>query len=97
VANSRAFLIECKASEEHDTLATCLSTVDRSQAASLGLWARHGCLSLVFFFAVLASKIEVWDGDQVSAARARNKPLFEPRLVGPASGLVRVVEKALLS
>ena len=96
IAKGLAFLLECKASEEHDTLATCISTVDRAQAANLGLWARQGCNSIVLFYAAMVSKVEVWDGGQVSAARGSNKKLFEPAFIGPMSQLERVLEKALV-
>jgi hypothetical protein len=69
-------LVECKASKEHQSLRSCLSSnVEEHQAAAHRLWARAGQPSWFLFHPVMSSELELWPGKIVGEARAAGKVL----------------------
>jgi hypothetical protein len=64
-------LVECKASQEHQSLRSCLSdNVKPHQAAAHRLWARAGQPCWFLFHSVMDSQLELWPGKIVGEARA---------------------------
>jgi hypothetical protein len=64
-------LVECKASEEHTSLSSCLAAnVKEHQAAAHRLWARSGQPCWFLFHSVMSSELELWPGLVVGEARA---------------------------
>lgn len=73
-----AQLWECKASETHYTLRSCLSDmVDDGQVGNHTIWHRTGLVSWFIFFSDQTDLVEIWDGRRVVAARIAGKPLPE--------------------
>jgi hypothetical protein len=71
-------LLECKASEEHTSLSSCLSdNVGTHQAAAHRLWHRSGQLCWILFYSVRSSEIELWPGELVGEARALGKRIHK--------------------
>jgi hypothetical protein len=68
-------LLECKASEEHQSLALCLGTVKTHQAAAARLWVRTGNPSLFLFYSWQVDVVEAWEGSMVGECRATKKKL----------------------
>jgi len=70
-AGGKGHLVECKASREHESLSSCLSSnVEAHQAAAHRLWARAGNPCCFLFHSVMTSEIELWPGLMVGEARA---------------------------
>ena len=70
-ALGKGHLVECKASQEHQSLSSCLSSnVEVHQAAAHRLWARAGGPCWFLFHSVMTSEIELWPGLMVGEARA---------------------------
>ena len=81
-------LIECKCSEKHRSLASCLHDhVSTQQAAAHRLWARTGQPCWFLFYSHLTDTVEWWEGESVGLARATGEKLDpeEPLVVSKAS------------
>ena len=75
-ARGKGHLVECKASQEHQSLRACLSdNVEIHQAAAHRLWHRAGNPCWFIFHSVMTSEIELWPGLVVGEARAFGKRL----------------------
>lgn len=78
----QAQLWECKASEVHRSLRSCLSNmVDDAQVGSHTLWAMAGCESYFIFYSELTNWVEIWNAEDVCYARATGKPLGKTPLM----------------
>lgn len=77
-------LVECKASEVHESLKAGLSSLmpELAQAAHLRLWQEvAACPSLVLFRSHASQRIEAWDGKYVGKCRAEGKRLHAGQLL----------------
>jgi len=71
-----ALLVECKSSEKHESLRSCLSAnVSTGQAASHRLWHRTGNPCIFLFYTEIGDMVECWHGFTVGTHRAEGKPL----------------------
>ena len=69
-------LLECKASEEHNSLRSCLAdNVSTQQAAAHRLWFRAGGPCWFLFNSLTTHSIEMWGGKVVGECRAKGKKL----------------------
>lgn len=69
-------LIECKASNVHETLRSCLSdAVENHQVGTHKLFMRALGASLFLFYSDATALVEFWPGEAVVAARASGKPI----------------------
>lgn len=79
---SRAQLWECKASVEHMSLRSCLSSmVSPGQVGYHRLWRISGHDSLFLFYSDQTALVEVWPGDAVVAARLAGRPLEHETMI----------------
>ena len=71
-----AQLWECKASEVHYSLRSCLANmVDDEQVSQHWQWENNGGRSIFLFYSDLTAEIEVWSGGAVVAARLASRPV----------------------
>jgi hypothetical protein len=72
-------LLECKASEEHSSLRSCLAAnVSTQQAAAHRLWERTGQPCWFLFNSVRSFELELWKGGVVGRCRAKGLMLPKP-------------------
>ena len=90
-------LIEVKASLEHDSLKTGLSSlVPIEQAASHRLWQKSGSPSWFLFKSMASRKIELWDGEHVGEARAGLCKLGSPEAVSEDKYILKFIQALFL-
>ena len=76
VAADGGHLLECKASEKHTSLRSCLAdNVSTQQAASHRLWARTGNPCWFVFYSLTTQSLELWEGGVVGLHRAKGTTL----------------------
>lgn len=95
------WLIECKASEKHTTLRSCLSVMvskKREQVAHHRLWRRAGGRALYLFYSEPGDILEIWDSEVVCENSVSGKPLPEGSAITVThmKGLEQALKEILL-
>ena len=90
-------LLECKASEVHDSLAGCVkSAVRPHQAASHRLWAKTGNPCWFLFYSQPRQVVELWRGDLVGEAYAGLRKLDLPEIEVSIASLLELLQMVFI-
>ncbi len=83
MSRGNGILLECKSSEKHGSLRSCLSAnVEDHQGASHRLWEINGGRAVFVFYTDITDEVEFWDGLYVGACKATGTPLDKSRRLG---------------
>lgn len=92
------FIVECKASTEHTSLATCFKSVVRAaQIGKMRLKLRAGLYGVYLFYSVENDEVEVWSGKVIAYAYHEKKAKFycQPAVISSLANFPRVAENWL--
>ena len=86
-------LLECKASEVHDSLKDGLKQLVKShQAAEARLWIRTGNPSWFLFYSQPKQTLEVWMGAEIGEAYVGQRKLQQPYLQVSSASLLELMQ-----
>lgn len=89
------YVVECKASTEHVTLATCFKSVVRAtQVGKMRLKMRAGLYGVYLFYSVENDEVEVWSGKVIADAyhTKRQKFYCQPAVISSLGNFPKVAE-----
>ncbi len=83
MADGTGILLECKSSEVHGSLRSCLSAnVEDHQGAAHRIWVINGGAALFVFYTGITDEVEFWEGSYVGTCKAAGKPLNKDERLG---------------